>query len=217
MGIEANYAKIKEAIPEHVTLVAVSKTKPVSAIQELYDLGHRDFGENRIQELTEKYEQLPKDIRWHMIGHVQDNKIKYIAEFVHLIHGIDKAKRLKEVQKQAAAANRSQQVLLQIHIAEEETKFGMEEAEALKVLQDLQQKPLPNVEIVGLMGMATFTEDMEQVRREFRQLNNFFKGLQQQFPQLKILSMGMSGEFETAIEEGSTMIRVGSAIFGDRT
>lgn len=216
MSIQENFKKIQEQIPEGVTLVAVSKTKPVEDIQTLYDLGQRDFGENKIQEMCEKYEVLPKDIRWHMIGHVQDNKIKYMADFVHLIHGIDKAKRLKEVQKQAQKASRIQQVLLQIHIAEEDTKFGMNLLEAREVLSSESIKSYPNVKIVGLMGMATFTNDLEQVKKEFQQLNSLFVELQKDYPQLEHLSMGMSGDYDIAIQEGSNMVRVGSAIFGAR-
>lgn len=216
MSIQENFKKIQEQIPEGVTLVAVSKTKPVEDIQTLYDLGQRDFGENKIQEMCEKYEVLPKDIRWHMIGHVQDNKIKYMADFVHLIHGIDKAKRLKEVQKQAQKASRIQQVLLQIHIAEEDTKFGMNLLEAREVLNSESIKSYPNVKIVGLMGMATFTNDLEQVKKEFQQLNSLFVELQKDYPQLEHLSMGMSGDYDIAIQEGSNMVRVGSAIFGAR-
>ena len=216
MNIAENYQKILKDIPENVTLVAVSKTKPVSAIQALYDCGHRDFGENKVQEMCDKAAVLPKDIRWHMIGHVQSNKIKYMADFVHLIHGIDKEKRIKEVQKQAQKANRVQEVLLQIHIAEEDTKFGMDLDEAKKVLESEKIKSFPNVKIVGLMGMATFTDDLNQIRKEFSKLNALFEELKSDFPELQHLSMGMSGDYQIAIEEGSSMVRIGSAIFGSR-
>ena len=216
MNIAENYQKILKDIPENVTLVAVSKTKPVSAIQALYDCGHRDFGENKVQEMCDKAAVLPKDIRWHMIGHVQSNKIKYMADFVHLIHGIDKEKRIKEVQKQAQKANRVQEVLLQIHIAEEDTKFGMDLDEAKKVLESEKIKSFPNVKIVGLMGMATFTDDLNQIRKEFSKLNALFEDLKSDFPELQHLSMGMSGDYQIAIEEGSSMVRIGSAIFGSR-
>lgn len=216
MSIDLNYKNVLKEIPEHVTLVAVSKTKPVEDIQALYDLGQRDFGENKVQEMCEKAEVLPKDIRWHMIGHVQENKIKYMADFVYLIHGIDKAKRLKEVQKQAKKNNRIIEVLLQIHIAEEDTKFGMDIHEARQTLASGQVEAYPNVKIVGLMGMATFTNNKEQIKREFHQLNALFQELKNDFPQLQHLSMGMSGDFDIAIAEGSNMVRVGSAIFGAR-
>ena len=216
MNIAENYQKILKDIPENVTLVAVSKTKPVSAIQALYDCGHRDFGENKVQEMCDKAAVLPKDIRWHMIGHVQSNKIKYMADFVHLIHGIDKEKRIKEVQKQAQKANRVQEVLLQIHIAEEDTKFGMDLDEAKKVLESEKIKSFPNVKIVGLMGMATFTDDLNQIRKEFSKLNALFEELKTDFSELLHLSMGMSGDYQIAIEEGSSMVRIGSAIFGSR-
>lgn len=214
MGLKENYEKIKQQLAENVKLVAVSKTKPIAAIKVLYDLGQRDFGENHVQEMVEKWEKLPKDIRWHMIGHVQSNKIKYMAEFVHLIHGIDKAKRLKEVQKQAANHGRVQDVLLQIHIADETTKFGMDKSEAREILSN--SADYPNVRITGLMGMATFTDHMEQVRGEFSGLNALFEELKAEFDQIKILSMGMSSDFDIAVEEGSTLVRVGSAIFGER-
>lgn len=216
MSIQERYRKIKESLPENVTLIAVSKTKPIEDIQALYDIGVRDFGENKIQEMCDKYEQLPKDIRWHMIGHVQSNKIKYMAEFVHLIHGIDKAKRLKEVNKRAKEADRVQEVLLQVKIADEDSKYGMELEEAREVLRLEIDKKYPHVKIVGLMGMATFTDDQDQVRKEFQDLHQLYQTLQKEYPQLQHLSMGMSGDYEIAIEEGSNMVRVGSAIFGAR-
>lgn len=216
MNIEENYLRLKNQIPENVQLVAVSKTRTVEEIKVLYQLGHRDFGENKVQEMTEKAEVLPKDIRWHMIGHVQTNKIRQMADFVHLIHGIDKAKRLKEVQKRAKNANRIQDVLLQVKIADEDTKFGMTLQEAKNVLQAENIAKLDHVNIVGLMGMATFTEDMQQVRDEFKALRNLYDELRAEFPQIQTLSMGMTADFEIAIEEGSNMLRIGSAIFGER-
>lgn len=216
MSIEENYLGIKKEIPESVTLVVVSKTHPVEAIQRIYDLGHRDFGENKVQELVEKAELLPKDIRWHMIGHVQTNKIRQMANFVHLIHGIDKAKRLKEVQKRAKNAGRVQDVLLQVKIADEDTKFGMTLQEAKEVLNAENVAKMQNVNIVGLMGMATFTDDMEQVREEFQALKKLYDELNAEFPQIQLLSMGMTADYQIALEEGSNMLRVGSAIFGAR-
>ncbi len=216
MSIEENYLGIKKEIPESVTLVVVSKTHPVEAIQRIYDLGHRDFGENKVQEMQEKAELLPKDIRWHMIGHVQTNKIRQMANFVHLIHGIDKAERLKEVQKRAKNAGRVQDVLLQVKIADEDTKFGMTLQEAKEVLNAENVAKMQNVNIVGLMGMATFTDDMEQVREEFQALKKFYDELNAEFPQIQLLSMGMTADYQIALEEGSNMLRVGSAIFGAR-
>lgn len=216
MSIEENYLGIKKEIPESVTLVVVSKTHPVEAIQRIYDLGHRDFGENKVQELVEKAELLPKDIRWHMIGHVQTNKIRQMANFVHLIHGIDKAKRLKEVQKRAKNAGRVQDVLLQVKIADEDTKFGMTLQEAKEVLNAENVAKMQNVNIVGLMGMATFTDDMEQVREEFQALKKLYDELNAEFPQIQLLSMGMTADYQIALEVGSNMLRVGSAIFGAR-
>ena len=216
MNIEENYLRIKKEIPEYVTLVVVSKTHPVEAIQKIYDLGHRDFGENKVQEMQEKAELLPKDIRWHMIGHVQTNKIRQMANFVHLIHGIDKAKRLKEVQKRAKNAGRVQDVLLQVKIADEDTKFGMTLQEAKEVLNAENVAKMQNVNIVGLMGMATFTDDMEQVREEFQALKKLYDELNAEFPQIQLLSMGMTADYQIALEEGSNMLRVGSAIFGAR-
>ncbi|MDG4951487.1 YggS family pyridoxal phosphate-dependent enzyme [Weeksellaceae bacterium KMM 9724] len=216
MSIEENYLRIKKEIPEDVTLVVVSKTHPVEAIQKIYDLGHRDFGENKVQEMLEKAELLPKDIRWHMIGHVQTNKIRQMADFVHLIHGIDKAKRLKEVQKRAKNSDRVQDVLLQVKIADEDTKFGMTLQEAREVLNAENVAKMQNVNIVGLMGMATFTDDMEQVREEFQALKKLYDELKTEFPQIQHLSMGMTADYQIALEEGSNMLRVGSAIFGAR-
>lgn len=215
MSLIENLRIIKESLPENVTLVAVSKTKPVEDIQILYNAGQLDFGENRVQELVSKYEVLPKNIRWHLIGHLQKNKVKYIAEFVQLIHSIDSKDLLNEVNKQAQKHGRIINCLLQIRIADEETKFGMEKEEAQLILNHCKTE-YPFVNIIGLMGMATFTEDENQVRSEFRILKNYFDYFKAYYPGLKILSMGMSGDYEIAIEEGSNMVRVGSAIFGSR-
>ncbi len=203
----------KELQANHVTLVAVSKTKPAEAVQELYDLGQRDFGENYVQELVDKEAVLPKDLRWHFIGHLQSNKVKYIAPFVHLIHGVDSLNLLKEINKQAAKNGRVIDCLLQIHIAQEETKFGFDEKE-LSELTGLNE--LKNVRIIGLMGMASFSDDMQKVRSEFKKLNSIFHDLRSQIPNLQILSMGMSADYKVAIEEGSTMVRIGSLLFGAR-
>ncbi|MDM1551606.1 MULTISPECIES: YggS family pyridoxal phosphate-dependent enzyme [Empedobacter] len=215
MSIQENLKTIEATIPAHVTLVAVSKTKPVEDLQEAYAAGMRDFGENKIQEMCDKYEVLPKDIRWHMIGHVQTNKVKYMAPFVHLIHGVDSLKLLKEIHKQAEKNNRVIDVLLQQFIADEETKFGLDQEEIQQIMQEEIQH-LPNVRVVGLMGMATFTEDENQIREEFRSLKSNFDSLKNNFENLTILSMGMSGDYQIAIEEGSTMVRIGSSIFGHR-
>ncbi len=208
-----NYLSIASKLKEKgITLVAVSKTKPVEAILELYHLGQRDFGENYVQELVSKYEQLPKDIHWHFIGHLQSNKVKYIAPFVHLIHSVDSEKLLKEIDRQAAANNRIINCLLQIHIAQEETKFGLSEAEAKTIIQNSSYK---YCRIAGLMGMASNTDNLIQVRKEFRQLTSFFKSAMRN-SQSEILSMGMSSDYEIAIEEGSNMVRIGSLLFGER-
>ena len=215
MSIQENLKTIEATIPAHVILVAVSKTKPVEDLQEAYAAGMRDFGENKIQEMCDKYEVLPKDIRWHMIGHVQPDKVKYMAPFVHLIHGVDSLKLLKEIHKQAEKNNRVIDVLLQQFIADEETKFGLDQEEIQQIMQEEVQH-LPNVRVVGLMGMATFTEDENQIREEFRSLKSNFDSLKNNFENLTILSMGMSGDYQIAIEEGSTMVRIGSSIFGHR-
>jgi len=221
MNITKNLQQIKASIPEHVTLVAVSKTKPNTAILEAYQAGQRIFGENKVQELTEKYESLPKDIEWHMIGHLQSNKVKYIAPFVSLIHGVDSFKLLKEINKRAAQNNRVINCLLQIHIAEEDTKFGFDEKEVIELLQSEAFQHLKNIKVVGLMGMATFTDNENQIRKEFKTLKNLFDKLlnfklETSNLKLETLSIGMSGDYQIAIEEGSTMIRVGSSIFGER-
>ena len=215
MSIQDNLKTIETTIHNHVTLVAVSKTKPVEDLQEAYEAGIRDFGENKIQEMCDKYEVLPKDIRWHMIGHVQTNKVKYMAPFVHLIHGVDSLKLLKEINKQAEKNNRIIDVLLQQFIADEETKFGLDVEETRQIMQEEIQH-LPHVRVVGLMGMATFTEDKKQIRNEFKTLKSNFDFLKNNFENITILSMGMSGDYQIAIEEGSTMVRIGSSIFGHR-
>lgn len=216
-----NYTRICEEVGKrNAQLVAVSKTKPVEAIQELYGLGHRDFGENYVQELVEKQARLPQDIRWHFIGHLQTNKVKYIAPFVHLVHGIDSLKLLKEVNKQGQKFNRTIPVLLQVHIAREETKFGFDERELEQVLSNepaLQQ--MANIQISGLMGMASFSDDTALVRQEFKNLKRIFDRCRQTgvaHTEFRILSMGMSGDYHIALEEGSTMVRIGSLLFGSR-
>ena len=200
------------------TLVAVSKLKPASDIQDMYDLGHRDFGENYVQELMDKAAQLPNDIRWHFIGHLQSNKVKYLASFVHLIHGIDSEKLLTEVNKQAAKHNRTISCLLQVHIAQEETKFGFDATELKSIAEKINDNNFPNVSVEGLMGMASFSDDLEKVGAEFDFLKQQFdemKGLLTE-SSFQTLSMGMSGDYELAIQKGSNMIRVGSLLFGSR-
>ena len=214
--IKNNLQEIKNQLPDQVTLVAVSKTKPIADIQEAYDAGQRVFGENKIQEMVAKYDALPKDIQWHMIGHLQRNKVKYMAHFVDLIHGVDSFKTLVEIDKQAKKHNRVIKCLLQAHIAEESTKFGLSPEEITQILTSEEFKKLENIEVVGLMGMATFTDNNEQIKTEFTSLKNLFDSLNSDDQNLTILSMGMSGDFKIAIENGSTMIRVGSSIFGHR-
>ncbi|RXR20331.1 YggS family pyridoxal phosphate-dependent enzyme [Flavobacterium stagni] len=219
MTIAENLQEIKAQLPEHVTLVAVSKTKPIADLQEAYAAGQRIFGENKIQEMTEKWEQLPKDIQWHMIGHVQTNKVKFMAPYVALIHGVDSLKLLEEINKQAAKNNRIIDCLLQIHIAEEETKFGFDASELEAILNAATFQNLQNIKVIGLMGMATFTEDNAQIQKEFQFLKSLFDQYQSvQWPnfQLQTLSMGMSGDYQLAIDCGSTMVRIGSSIFGVR-
>ncbi|MBA0883059.1 YggS family pyridoxal phosphate-dependent enzyme [Flavobacterium undicola] len=221
MSIAENLLSIKNNLPEQVTLVAVSKTKPVADLMEAYNAGQRIFGENKIQEMTEKWTQMPKDIQWHMIGHVQTNKVKFMVEYVSLIHGVDSFKLLQEINKQAQKHNRVIDCLLQIHIAEEETKFGLDEEELNEILNFVQnnKEGFKNIRIVGLMGMATFTDNQEQIKKEFSHLKSIFDKtnllLTSNF-KLLTLSMGMSGDYKLAIECGSTMIRVGSSIFGNR-
>ncbi|WP_299209823.1 YggS family pyridoxal phosphate-dependent enzyme [uncultured Dokdonia sp.] len=215
MSIKENIIQFQKEIPDKVTLVAVSKTKPISDLQEAYDSGQRIFGENKVQEMSEKWEQLPKDIQWHMIGHVQTNKVKQMVEYVSLIHSADRLKLFKEINKQAAQVDRTIDVLLQVKIAQEESKYGMPIQEATALLDGNQLDNYPNVRVVGLMGMASFTDDTNQVDTEFKMLESLFIRFRES-KNLKILSMGMSGDYELAIENGSTMIRVGSAIFGSR-
>jgi len=216
MSVKDNLTKITSELPEGVTLVAVSKTKPNEDILEAYEAGQRIFGENKVQEMVQKWEDLPKDIEWHMIGHVQRNKVKYMAEFVSLIHGVDSPRLLKEINKQAKKHDRVIPCLLQIHIAEEDTKFGLDEKELNELVDSDEFKTMEHIKIVGLMGMATFTEDMDQVRREFAQLKSLYDHLKAKLTDINILSMGMSGDYTVAIEEGSTMVRIGSSIFGAR-
>ncbi len=213
------YQQIINELKEHqVTLVAVSKTKPATDILELYQLGQRDFGENYVQELVDKAVQLPKDIRWHFIGHLQSNKVKYISPFVHLIHGVDSFKLLREINKQAAKLNRVMDVLLQIYIAQEETKFGLDEIELHELIKNFEYNQMPYVRIIGLMGMASFSVDKERVRTEFRKLKTILDNLRPAAPgsELPTLSIGMSSDYKIAIEEGSTMVRIGSILFGTR-
>ena len=216
MSVKDNLTIIKSELPEGVTLVAVSKTKPNEDILEAYEAGQRIFGENKVQEMVQKWEDLPKDIEWHMIGHVQRNKVKYMAEFVSLIHGVDSPRLLKEINKQAKKQNRVISCLLQIHIAEEDTKFGLDKAELDELIESDTFKAMENIKIVGLMGMATFTDDKNQVRREFAQLKSMFEDLKTKLKNITILSMGMSGDYKIAIEQGSNMVRIGSSIFGTR-
>lgn len=221
-SIKENINQIRDKLPQHVTLVAVSKTKPDEDIMEAYEAGHKIFGENKVQELTGKYERLPKGIEWHMIGHLQRNKVKYIAPFISLIHAVDSLKLLSEINKQALKNNRIIPCLLQIHIAEEETKHGFSGNEVLTLLKDPALASLKNIEIKGLMGMATFTDDQEQIRKEFKEVKNLFNQLknepdwQKENTNWSVLSMGMTNDYQTAIEEGSTMVRLGSIIFGLR-
>ena len=201
-------------------LIAVSKTKPNEAILNLYEKGHRDFGENKVQELVEKYESLPKDINWHFIGHLQTNKVKYIAPFVHLIHSVDSPKLLKEINKQGAKAERVLPCLLQFKVAAEETKYGFGFEEAIELLNSESYQTYKNIDIHGVMGMGTFTDNSDQVRKEFQTLAHYFQALKEKYffgiPQFKEVSMGMSGDYAIAQEEGSTMVRVGSLLFGAR-
>ena len=219
MSIKQNLDTIKQTLPEQVTLVAVSKTKPVSDLMEAYNAGQRIFGENKIQEMADKYQEMPKDIKWHMIGHVQRNKVKYMAEFVDLIHGVDSLKLLKEINKQAIKHDRIINCLLQIKIAEEDSKFGMRIKDSEELLLSETVSELKNINIVGLMGMATFTDNKDQIKEEFLRLKSAFedlKTIQTSNCNLQTISMGMSGDYKLAIECGSTMVRVGSSIFGER-
>ena len=221
MSIENNLRSIQASLSEKVTLVAVSKTKPVSDLMEAYEAGQRIFGENKIQEMTEKWEAMPKDIQWHMIGHVQTNKVKYMAPYVNLIHGVDSLKLLQEINKQAQKNNRIIDCLLQVYIAEEESKFGLDEKEVNEILEYVQNhnNEMNHIRIIGLMGMATFTNNPIQVEKEFSRLKTIFdsySNLNTKNCQLKTLSMGMSGDYALAIKCGSTMVRIGSSIFGGR-
>ena len=219
MSIKDNLLQIKSQLPDSVTLVAVSKTKPVSNLMEAYNAGQRIFGENKIQEMTEKWQQMPKDIEWHMIGHVQSNKVKYMIPYVKLIHGVDSLKLLKEINRQAVRWRKNINCLLQIHIAEEETKFGLDENELEELLNSDEFKGMTNIKVIGLMGMATFTDNQEQIKKEFQYLKSIFdkyKSLNTTNCQLNTLSTGMSGDYQLAIDCGSTMVRIGSSIFGNR-
>jgi pyridoxal phosphate enzyme (YggS family) len=219
MSIAQNLLQIKSQLPQSVTLVAVSKTKPVADLMEAYNAGQRIFGENYVQELVEKHEELPKDIQWHFIGHLQSRKVKLIAPFVNLIHGVDSLKLLQEINKQAQKHNRLIDCLLQIYIAEEESKFGLNEIELMEILASDEFKELKNIKIVGLMGMATFSENQNQIKKEFENLKTIFDKVSQlktENCELKTISMGMSGDYLLAIECGSNMVRIGSSIFGSR-
>lgn len=221
MRIKENLIKIKQDLPTNVELVAVSKTKPNDLILEAYQAGQRIFGENKIQEMTDKYQDLPKDIQWHMIGHVQRNKVKYMASFVSLIHGVDSMRLLKEINKQAKNNDRVIDCLLQVFIASEDTKFGLDQQELFALLESPEFKELKNIQIKGLMGMASFTSDTDQIKKEFTFLNDLFQKVKQDFNDLEnvnldTLSMGMSNDYQLAISCGSTMVRIGSSIFGNR-
>lgn len=220
MSIQDNLIHIQKTIPEHVTLVAVSKTKPIELLQEVYDAGQRVFGENKIQEMSEKHDLMPKDIEWHMIGHVQRNKVKYMAAFVSLIHAVDNLKLLAEINKQAQKHNRIINCLLQLKIASEDSKFGLSQSELDRIIHSEELKSFEHIKIIGLMGMATFTENQQQIETEFKFLKTTFDSLktyQTTNCNLEILSMGMSSDYQLAINTGSTMVRIGSSIFGART
>ena len=218
--IAENYYKLVSELPAHVKLVAVTKTRTASEIMELYDCGHRLFGESKAQEMVPKYEELPKDIQWHMVGHLQSNKVKYIAPFVKLIQSVDSFKLLKTINKEAVKNNRTIDCLLQIHIAEEESKFGFELEELREILESEEFSKLKNIRIKGLMCMATFTDDVQQIRKEFRILISFFKTLKEKYfdenDDFHEKSMGMTDDWQIAIGEGSTMVRIGTALFGER-
>ena len=220
MSIAANIGKIKQELSQNVQVIAVRKTKPVQTLMEAYDAGQKIFGENKVQELLTKYEQMPKDIEWHMIGHLQSNKVKYIIPFIHLIHSVDSENLLAEINKQAAKLNKVQKVLLQISIADEETKFGFEQGNLLKVIDKYLNDEFENVEIIGLMGMATFTDNLDQIAGEFAGLKKLFDEIKSDYlsnqDSFSQISMGMSSDYQLAIANGSTMIRVGSNIFGGR-
>lgn len=216
MSISENIKKYKTELPEDVTLVAISKTKPTEDLIEAYEAGQRHFGENKIQEMTEKWEELPKDIKWHMVGHVQRNKVKYMAPYVSLIHAVDSLKLLKEINKEADKNDRSIDCLLQIKIAEEDSKYGISAEEAKEILNSEKFKSLDRVKVKGLMGMATFTDDETQVKKEFEHLKSVFNDFKETYSNMNILSMGMSGDYKIALDCGSNMVRIGSDIFGER-
>ena len=216
MDISENIKKYKSELPENVKLVAISKTKPNEDLMDAYRAGQRIFGENKIQEMTDKWEELPKDIEWHMVGHVQRNKVKYMAPYVSLIHAVDSLKLLKEINKRAKQNDRVINCLLQIKIAEEDSKFGISAEDAREILNSEAYSGMNNVKVIGLMGMATFTDDEDQVRSEFKHLKSVFDEMRDQHPDLKEISMGMSGDYQIAVECGSTMVRIGSSIFGAR-
>lgn len=216
MDIAANIRKYKEELEDKVTLVAISKTKPESDVMTAYNAGQRIFGENKVQELTDKWEALPKDIEWHMVGHVQRNKVKYMAPFVQLIHAVDSLKLLKEINKEARKNERTINCLLQIKIAQEESKFGLSFDQAKEILSSEAVSKYKHVKIIGLMGMATYTDDTEQVKKEFLKLKEAFDDLKKENQEFRILSMGMSGDYKIAVECGSNMVRIGSSIFGER-
>ena len=216
MSLKKNLLKILDDLPKEIILVAVSKTKSNEEIMEAYKAGQRIFGENKIQEMALKWSELPKDIEWHMIGHVQTNKVKYMGEFVSLIHGVDSLKLLKEINKQAIKHNRKINCLLQMHIAQEQTKFGLNETELFEIINSEEFGNLKNVNVKGLMGMATFTDNEEQIGKEFSYLNSIYSKIKNKIPDVNVLSMGMSGDYKIAIQHGSTMVRIGSSIFGIR-
>lgn len=216
MSIKKNLLNLKSKLPHNISLVAVSKTKPISDLEQAYQTGQRLFGENKVQEMVQKYEIMPKDIKWHMIGHLQRNKVKYIAPFVNLIHGVDSLKLLKEINKQAIKCDRTIDCLFQLKIASENTKFGMSKNELQTILNCDEFKKLKNIKVRGVMGMASFTADFDKIKLEFKYLKSIFDDLKNQFQEFKIISMGMSGDYELAIKCGSNMIRIGSHIFGSR-
>lgn len=216
MSIKKNLLNLKSKLPHNISLVAVSKTKPISDLEQAYQTGQRLFGENKVQEMVQKYEIMPKDIKWHMIGHLQRNKVKYIAPFVNLIHGVDSLKLLKEINKQAIKCDRTIDCLFQLKIASENTKFGMSKNELQTILNCDEFKKLKNINVRGVMGMGSFTDDLDKIKLEFKYLKSIFDDLKNQFQEFKIISMGMSGDYELAIKCGSNMIRIGSHIFGSR-
>lgn len=216
MMISENLKKLKTNLPPEVTLVAVSKTRTPKELMEAYNAGQRIFGENKVQEMEAKWHEMPDDVEWHMVGHVQRNKVRSMAPFVSLVHAVDSLRLLREINKEAKKNDRTIHCLLQIKIAEEDSKFGMDESEAINLMASEDIKKFKNVKILGLMGMATFTDDRGQIAKEFEKLKRAFDSLKNTNPEFKVLSMGMSGDYEIAIDHGSNMIRVGSAIFGER-